>query len=225
MGKIEVIGLGAGDAEQLPLGIYRKLTQSETIIYTRTIDHPVIETLKAEDVRFESFDVMYEEEEQFGAVYERITEALLGYAMESDQTIIYAVPGHPMLAEKTVQLLLEQDAVDVKVAGGQSYLDDLFTSLKIDPIEGFQFADGTSFNRSELDYRHHIIFCQVYDRFIASNVKLALLEDLPPDYEVTIVEAAGSNLEKITVVPLEELDHSMEISNLTSVYIPPVPEY
>ncbi|WP_337020565.1 nucleoside triphosphate pyrophosphohydrolase, partial [Oceanobacillus massiliensis] len=30
---------------------------------------------------------------------------------------------------------------------------------------------------------------------------------------------------KITVVPLEELDHSMEISNLTSVYIPPVPEY
>jgi tetrapyrrole methylase family protein / MazG family protein len=176
-----------------------------------------------EGVRFESFDAMYEEEEQFGAVYNRITETLLKCALDSDDTLIYTVPGHPMLAEKTVQLLLEQNEVEVTVVGGQSYLDDLFTSLKIDPIDGFQFVDGTAFNRSALDYRHHLIFCQVYDRFIASDVKLALLEDLPPDYEVTIVEAAGSKMEKIITIPLEELDHSMEISNLTSVYVPPAP--
>ncbi|WP_067729687.1 bifunctional methyltransferase/pyrophosphohydrolase YabN [Oceanobacillus damuensis] len=224
MNRIEVIGLGAGDVDQLPLGIYKKLTQSNTRIYTRTIDHPVIETLLTEGVRFEAFDAMYEAEEQFGAVYDRIANALIGYAKEHDGTLIYTVPGHPMLAEKTVQLLLDQTEVEVEIAGGQSYLDDLFTSLKIDPIEGFQFADGTSFARSDLDYRHHLIFCQVYDRFVASEVKLALLEDLPPDYVVTIVEAAGSKQEKIVSVPLEELDHSMEISNLTSVYVPPAHE-
>ncbi|WP_087974039.1 nucleoside triphosphate pyrophosphohydrolase [Oceanobacillus rekensis] len=223
MSKIEIIGLGAGDVDQLPLGIYKKLTNTESIIFTRTIDHPVIKTLIEEGIRFESFDAMYEEEEQFGAVYNRITETLLKCALGSDDTLIYTVPGHPMLAEKTVQLLLEQNEVEVTVVGGQSYLDDLFTSLKIDPIDGFQFVDGTAFNRSALDYRHHLIFCQVYDRFIASDVKLALLEDLPADYEVTIVEAAGSKQEKITTIPLEELDHSMEISNLTSVYVPPAP--
>src|SRR5699024_11280517 len=96
-----------------------------------------------------------------------------------------------MLAEKTVQLLQERTDVSVMIGGGQSYLDALFTSLKIDPIDGFQFVDATSFARSQLDYRHHIIFCQVYDRFIASEVKLSLLEDLPADYQVTVVVAAG----------------------------------
>ena len=223
MSKIEIIGLGAGDVNQLPFGIYKKLVHAEMVVYSRTLDHPVIESLQDEGVRFEAFDHMYEEEEQFGAVYERITNALLEQA-KAVETLIYTVPGHPMLAEKTVQLLLEQTEIEVEVMGGQSYLDNLFTSLKIDPIEGFQFVDGTSFTRSQLDYRHHIIFCQVYDRFVASEVKLSLLEDLPPDYEVIIVEAAGSKQESITKVSLEELDHTMEISNLTSVYIPPAPD-
>ena len=223
MSKIEIIGLGAGDVNQLPFGIYKKLVHAEMVVYSRTLDHPVIESLQDEGVRFEAFDHMYEEEEQFGAVYERITNALLEQA-KAVETLIYTVPGHPMLAEKTVQLLLEQTEIEVEVMGGQNYLDNLFTSLKIDPIEGFQFVDGTSFTRSQLDYRHHIIFCKVYDRFVASEVKLSLLEDLPPDYEVIIVEAAGSKQESITKVSLEELDHTMEISNLTSVYIPPAPD-
>src|SRR5699024_6142377 len=112
----------------------------------------------------------------------------------------------------------------VDILGGQSYLDALFTSLTIDPIEGFQFVDGTAFERAELNYRNHLIFCQVYDHFIASEVKLTLLEDLPPSYRITIVEAAGASDEKVRQIPLEELDRMMELSNLTSVYIPPVPE-
>jgi tetrapyrrole methylase family protein/MazG family protein len=221
MGKIEIIGLGAGDIDQLPLGLYKKLTQSASIIYTRTKEHPVIQSLLEEGVTFKSFDHFYEAETKFDQVYERITDTLLENAKRT--SIIYTVPGHPMLAEKTVQLLLEQKDIEVEIAGGQSYLDDLFSTLKIDPIEGFQFVDGTSFDRSQLNYRQHLIFCQLYDRFIASEVKLALLEDLPPDYMVTIVEAAGSHKEAVREVPLVDLDRSMEMSNLTSVYVSPVP--
>lgn len=221
MSKIEIIGLGAGDMDQLSLGIYKKLTNKKGVIYTRTVDHPVIGSLQQEGVTFEAFDHVYEKEEQFTAVYQTIVDTLIEKA--KDASIIYTLPGHPMLAEKTVQLLLEQTEVEVEVAGGQSYLDDLFTALKIDPIDGFQFVDGTSFERSQLDYRHHLLFCQVYDRFIASDVKLTLLEDLPPDYPVTVVEAAGSTLEVIRSIPIDELDHSIEVSNVTSVYVPPVP--
>jgi tetrapyrrole methylase family protein / MazG family protein len=220
--RIEVIGLGAGDLEQLPLGIYRKLTNMEYVVFTRTLDHPVIQSLKEEGLTFSSFDYLYEQEKEFEPVYQEIVRVLLEKAKDSN--VCYTVPGHPMLAERTVQLLLEQDQVDVEIVGGQSYLDALFTSLKVDPIEGFQFVDGTSFTRGQLDYQHHIVFCQVYDRFIASEVKLALLEDLPSDYKVTIIDAAGSDQEKIITVPLEELDHRVEVSNLTSVYIPPAPK-
>jgi tetrapyrrole methylase family protein / MazG family protein len=220
--RIEVIGLGAGEIEQLPLGIYRKLTNMNHVLFTRTLDHPVIQSLSEEGVTFSSFDYLYEREKEFESVYQEIVKVLLETAQDKD--VYYSVPGHPMLAERTVQLLLEQKEVEVAIIGGQSYLDALFTSLKIDPIEGFQFVDGTSFTREQLDYQHHIVFCQVYDRFIASEVKLALLEDLPADYQVTIIDAAGSEKEKMITIPLEELDHRLEISNLTSVYIPPAPK-
>src|SRR5699024_189747 len=78
--------------------------------------------------------------------------------------------------------------------------------------------------RSELNFNNHIVFSQVYDQFVASHVKLTLLEDLPANYEVTVIEAAGSQGEKLTIVPLEDLDRTIEQSNLMSVYIPPVPK-
>lgn len=220
--QIKIIGLGAGDIDQLPLGIYKKLKNAEVKIYVRTVDHPVIQTLIEEGIHFKTFDHYYEQEPQFDRVYERIVERLINEARENP--IIYAVPGHPMLAEQTVHMLLDQTDIPINVIGGHSYLDDLFTSLKIDPINGFQFIDGTSFHRHQLNYEQHLIFCQVYDATIASNVKLILLEDLPPDYEVTIIQAAGSAEEEKQIVPLAELDHSLKLSNLTSVYVPPAPK-
>ncbi|WP_053216942.1 bifunctional methyltransferase/pyrophosphohydrolase YabN [Virgibacillus senegalensis] len=217
--KMEIIGLGAGDINQLPLGIYRKLLNKQEKIYVRTLDHPVIDSLRQEGVSFTSFDEVYEKNQDFSSVYQEIADYLANAAGERD--VIYAVPGHPMLAEKTVQLLLDNDKLDVTVMGGQSYLDALFTALRIDPIDGFQFVDATSFKRNELEYRHHLVFCQVYDAFVASEVKLTLLEDLSPEHPVTIVEAAGSNQEKLVTIPLVELDQSATLSNLTSVYVPP----
>lgn len=224
MAKIEVIGLGAGGVDQLPLGIYKKMTETKEVLFTRTLDHPVVHTLQREGVHFESFDAIYEKEDSFEHVYQQIVSTLLERSKQLG-SIVYTVPGHPMLAERTVQLLLEQKDVKVDILGGQSYLDDMFTALKIDPIEGFQFLDATSFERSHISYRGHTVFCQVYDSFIASDVKLALLEDLPPDFEVTIVEAAGSEQEVLQKLALEDLDRNVELSNLTSVYIPPVPDH
>lgn len=218
--KIEVLGLGAGDLDQLPLGVYRRLIHTEHPVFVRTVDHPVVKELEKEGVVFQSFDRLYEAFDQFEQVYDAIVQELLMAA--EDGEVLYAVPGHPMLAEKTVQLLLAHPDCDVHISGGQSYLDDLFTSLKIDPIDGFQFLDATAFQREDIMYGQHIIFSQVYDAFIASEVKLALLEDLPETFAVTIVEAAGTSQEKLVTVTLEELDRVMEMNNLMSVYVPPV---
>lgn len=219
---IEVIGLGAGDIYQLPLGIYQTLKNKESNIYVRTADHPVMRTLSEEGITFSSFDHVYEQHTKFEHVYDEIVTSLLNYAKE--EPIVYAVPGHPMLAERTVELLLKQTDVQIKIIGGQSYLDDLFTALHIDPIDGFQLIDGTSFSRHQLNYEQHLIFCQVYDQIIASHIKLTLLEDLPPEYEVIVVIAAGSTDEETYTVPLKELDHSLEVGNLTTVYVPPAPK-
>ncbi|MCK2021016.1 nucleoside triphosphate pyrophosphohydrolase [Peribacillus frigoritolerans] len=222
MNEITIIGLGAGDLEQLPLGIYKKLVQTGQC-YVRTADHPVIGDLKREGINFTAFDGIYEKHDQFEDVYEEIAETLLHEA--SNRSVLYAVPGHPMVAEKTVQLLLEKGpalGIAIKLEGGQSFLDPLFQAVRIDPIEGFQLLDGTDLSPDDLHITQHMIIGQVYDAFSASDVKLTLMEKLPDDYEVYIVTAAGSSQEKVTKCALFELDRQMELSNLTSVYVPPV---
>lgn len=67
-----------------------------------------------------------------------------------------------------------------------------------------------------------LIIGQVYDGFIASEVKLTLMELYPYDFEVMLVTAAGSSDEKVERLPLVELDRVAQLSNLTSLYVPAV---
>ncbi|MGE6632316.1 nucleoside triphosphate pyrophosphohydrolase [Bacillus sp. NPDC077027] len=221
-GNITVVGLGAGDMDQLTLGVYKQLKQAKQV-FMRTQDHPLTAELMQEVSSLIFFDEIYEKHDQFESVYEEITETLFAEAKKHD--IIYAVPGHPFVAEKTVQLLVqkqEERGIKIDIVGGQSFLDATFNSLQIDPIDGLQFVDAGDLHPDDLKLTQHILICQVYDQITASNVKLTLMEKLPDDYEVVIVTAAGSKQEQITPVPLFELDRHMSINNLTSVYVPPI---
>ncbi|WP_019244503.1 MULTISPECIES: nucleoside triphosphate pyrophosphohydrolase [Bacillus] len=220
--KIVVMGLGAGNLDQLPFGIYKKL-KSAGMCYTRTIDHPVIQELQQEGMEFISFDNVYEKHDAFAEVYEEIVDTLIKLANEKD--VLYTVPGHPMVAEKTVQLLIEKQlshSYDLSIEGGQSFLDALFQAVKIDPIEGFQLLDGTDLKKDQVQMNQHLIIGQVYDVFTASDVKLTLMEKYPDEFQIALVTAAGSSEEVVKWLPLYELDREAGLSNLTSVYVPPV---
>src|SRR6478609_5905578 len=134
---ITILGLGAGELDQLTMGVYRKIKEADHM-FVRTKEHPVIEELEKEAIKYTAFDNVYEAHDTFEIVYETIANTLLEQAKGAE--IIYAVPGHPLVAERTVQLLLqkgETKQIEVRIEGGQSFLDPMFASLKIDPIEGF----------------------------------------------------------------------------------------
>ncbi|WP_301109241.1 nucleoside triphosphate pyrophosphohydrolase [Sporosarcina sp.] len=224
MKKITVIGLGAGDLDQLSLGTYRLLKKADHLVI-RTEEHPVVSELRAEGLQMESFDAIYEANESFDMVYQTIVEKLL--EMSANHPITYAVPGHPLVAERTVQLLIEKEQageIELQIAGGSSFLDPIFTALRIDPIEGFQLLDGTDLKRDDIRMDQHVLVGQVYDSFVASDVKLSLMEKYPDEHMVTIVTAAGSADEKLTAVPLFELDRAVTLNNLTTIYVPPLAE-
>ena len=224
MNTITVLGLGAGDLEQLPLGVYKKLKSADRL-FVRTAEHPVLTELAAEGIAYESFDDVYEKHDSFEMVYREIVDTLI--AQVEDGPLYYAVPGHPLVAEQTVQWLVEAEEngqIQLDIVGGQSFLDPIFNALRIDPIEGFQLLDGTMFKRDDIQMSQHVLIAQVYDAYSASDVKLTLMEKYPEDYPVTIVTAAGSTEELLRTVPLYELDRAAEINNLTTVYIPPVEE-
>ncbi|WP_134685251.1 bifunctional methyltransferase/pyrophosphohydrolase YabN [Brevibacillus migulae] len=223
---IHIVGLGAGTLEQLPYGIFKTL-KNASHLYLRTKEHPVVTELVQEGIAFASFDAIYEKHGDFSSVYEEITANLLNAAKEQG-AIVYAVPGHPLVAERTVQLLLAQgeaNGVAITIGGGQSFLDPVFARLQIDPIEGFALLDATALSTQQINPSLHTIIAQVYDQLTASDLKLTLMEVFPDDYMVTVATAVGAGeLERIESVALYELDRVDHLGNLTVVYVPPTQE-
>ncbi|WP_028777602.1 nucleoside triphosphate pyrophosphohydrolase [Shimazuella kribbensis] len=225
--KITVVGLGYGNEDSLSIGTW-KILQSGDPILLRTEDHPISPWLGKQGIEFSTFDHIYERHDKFDSVYRQIADELLQLSEEHNH-IIYAVPGHPMVAERTVQLLLQEGpaaSVKIDIQGGGSFLDIAFARLGIDPVEGFQLLDGTDLTEGYvLVPNQHILIGQVYSSLVASDVKLTLMQVYPDDYEVVLADALGvTGKEKIIRVPLYELDRQNCFTNLTSVYVPPARE-
>src|SRR5438874_8898127 len=96
---ITLVGLGPGRRDSLTLGAYEAL-KSAGRLFLRTDRHPVVEELRAEGLAFTALDALYEEAADFDAVYARLAETVLEAARCGD--ITYAVPGHPLLGERSV---------------------------------------------------------------------------------------------------------------------------
>ncbi|MGG6312059.1 nucleoside triphosphate pyrophosphohydrolase [Paenibacillus macerans] len=223
--SITVVGLGSGDPDRLTLGSMKRL-QGAKERYVRTKDHPVVAWLEETGVGFASFDEVYEAKDDFPAVYEEIAARLLVRARAGleGQTIVYAVPGHPMVAEASVKLLRErcpEQGIALDIVGGESFLDEAFVRLGFDPIEGFALLDATALSGGAIDPRRHTLIGQVYDQLTASEVKLGLMEIFPDDYPVVVGHALGvAGQERIQRIPLFELDRIQGYGNLSLVYVP-----
>ena len=220
---ITVVGLGPGAKEHLTLACWELLQQQGSRIFLRTEIHPVVPWLVEKGVLFQTFDHFYEEATDFSQVYQRIVDALLEVA--SSRSLVYAVPGHPLVAEASVELLLSKAAeagLTVHVVPSVSFLDVLSVALNIDPANGLHVLDGLQLDTQRPAPDVGNIVTQVYSRMIASDVKLSLSEYYPDEHLIKVVKAAGvSGEERIEEIPLYELDRLEWIDHLTSIYIPP----
>jgi tetrapyrrole methylase family protein/MazG family protein len=204
---LTVVGLGSGNPDRLTLGIIKKL-QAAATVYVRTAEHPVMAALAELEIASRSFDGLYESLDSFPEVYEAITSKLIEAALAAPQgaDIVYAVPGHPMVAESAVSQLRQrcpEAGIELQILGGESFLDEAFVRLGFDPIEGFQLLDASGIRSSQLQPELHTLIGQVYDSFTASETKLCLMELYPPEYEVIVGHALGVEKEESIVrVPL-----------------------
>ena len=219
---LKIMGLGPGAYEALTIGALKELKNNKNI-YFRTEKHPTVDFLKDEGIKFESYDHAYEKYDSFDDVYKYIAEDLIT-KIKDDEDLIYAVPGHPLVAEKSVVNLIElckENNIQYEVLPAVSFVDAMMEALQVDPIEGVKIIDAFDMKNQILDKRIGTIITQVYNKFIASEVKLRLLEGYEDDTEIIFVRAAGvEGLESIRKIPLYELDWQEDIDYLTSIYIP-----
>ncbi|OHW61760.1 nucleoside triphosphate pyrophosphohydrolase/pyrophosphatase MazG [Andreesenia angusta] len=224
MNKIVVIGLGPGAEDALTLGAAKNLREKRKT-YLRTEKHPTVSYLKREEIEYETYDKVYDSKEEFEDVYSSIVEDLIE---QSDKygTINYCVPGHPLIAEKTVELLLgaeKEERVELEIVEGLSFIEPVILSMQSDPVEGLKIIDGLDLKNQKVDISVDNLVTQVYNQTKASELKLELSEIYGDEYEVYIIKAAGvPGEEKKIKVPVYELDRLGWIDYLTSIYIPKV---
>jgi tetrapyrrole methylase family protein/MazG family protein len=202
MGKIEVIGLGPGDPSLLTAAARGLLTAGRRVIL-RTRHHPTVAMLDAAHA-FEDCDDLYRAGVSFDEVYRAIAMRVLTAAADGD--VVYAVPGHPLIAEQSVVLLLDAAAargIAVQVHPAVSYVDVAAVALHRD-LGDVQLCDALDLR---IDAQKPALISQVYDRDGAADLKLRLLDIYPPEHTVTLLHALGGPEERAAEMPLAELDH------------------
>jgi tetrapyrrole methylase family protein/MazG family protein len=255
-GEIYVVGLGPGDPLELPalnLGMMRHRT-----VYLRTGRHPVVPFLEREGIRLQPLDDFYERWPSFDEVYREMACWLIDAACGSREPVVFAVPGHPLVGETVVSLLMAQTAargVRVRLWPAPSFLDAVIGSLRLDPAQGLVITESFQLcARHDADYHAHqglkphgalkapssdesssagqavpfsvpagagVLVAQVYNRALASEVKLTLMEQFPDDHPLIVIYSAGvRGQERQRRIPLYDLDRLDDLDHLTSVYVP-----
>jgi tetrapyrrole methylase family protein/MazG family protein len=223
--EIVIVGLGPGAPELLTREAWDVIGAAEEL-WLRTVHHPTVEALPVGPAR-RSFDVRYESAEDFSEVYLAIAEEVLRLGRRP-QGVIYAVPGHPMVGEATVQRILteaREQGLPVRIVEGLSFVEPTLTLLGLDALEGVQVCDAI-----ELAGRYHpllnpdapALIGQIYSQPLASDLKLTLMNQYPDEHPVALVHAAGTPEAQVADLPLYEIDRR-DVAHLTTLYVPSLP--
>ena len=107
----------------------------------------MVQMLDTNEIPYETFDENYLSHETFETCVRIDRRGSHSIRQKQSSEVIYAVPGHPMVAEYTVQLLKQRcpsEGISLQIIGGESFLDQAFLRFGFDPIDGFQLLDATS---------------------------------------------------------------------------------
>src|SRR5262249_12520746 len=135
--------LGPGDAALLTRAAW-ELIQSTRVLYLRTAAHPSVAALPP-SIELRAFDGLYKADDDFNTVSERVAAELVERALQGEE-VVYAVPGHPLVAEATTRRLLalaRKRGIPTRLVPGLSFVEPVCAALELDPLEhGLQLIDA-----------------------------------------------------------------------------------
>ena len=214
MGTITVVGLGPADETLLTVQT-RAAVETAPRRFLRTRRHPATRVMPDAV----SFDDEYERGDTYEAVYESIVERLILEAAKGD--LLYAVPGSPLVLERTVELLRQAAAagrVRVEILAAMSFLDLAWSRLGVDPVSvGARLIDGQDFASAAAGQTGPLLVAHCHGRGVLSEIKLSAEEG--PD-SVVVLQRLGLPDEAVYEVAWDELDRRVEADHLSSLWIP-----
>lgn len=220
---ITIIGLGPGDPMLLSRQAWDVLNSAQEV-FLRTQMHPTVNGFP-QGLRVHSFDHFYEQDITFEEVYEKIVDSIISLGQRKSG-VIYAVPGHPLIAEATSPEIIRranEAGIPVEVVEGLSFVESTFNLLELDPFPQTSLIDGL-----ELAIAHHppfppsapVLIAQVYSQTVASEVKLTLMTVYPDDHQVKLVNNSGTAEAYVETIDLYKIDRNNNLGLQTAIYIP-----
>jgi tetrapyrrole methylase family protein/MazG family protein len=210
-----VVGLGPGDIGLIS-GAAVDAIAAIPARYVRTVRHPSALAVQPAT----SFDDVYERAETLDDVYQIVVEDLVASAGAHGE-VLYAVPGSPGVAERTVELLRRDPRVDVTVIPAMSFLDLAWDRLAVDPVAaGVRLIDGHRFAEEAAGHPGPFLVAQCDTPTVLSGIKLAA-EDGPA---VMLLQRLGLPDEVVVQCDWVDLDRTVEPDHLTSLWIPHLAE-
>ena len=212
--RVTVVGLGPAGPEYVTAHTQVEIARVAHR-YLRTSRHPSA-SLVPDAV---TFDEVYEAADTFADVYAEITDRLVAAAHEHGE-VLYAVPGSPLVLERTVRSLGADERIECVVHPAMSFLDVIYARLGVDPVEaGLTLVDGHEFATGAAGLSGPLLVAHTHANWVLSDIKLAV-ENASGDEPVIILQRLGSPDELITHTTWAELDRTVEADHLTSIYIP-----
>ncbi len=204
---VRVVGLGPADRGLVTDDAWRLITSSP-VVRLRTRRHPAASTLDA----IASYDEWYDTAESFDELYRAIADDLARLAAEAGE-VVYAVPGSPVVAERTVELLYERP-VRVICEPAVSVIDVACGALGQDPMAvGLRVVDALG-STEPLAGPGPLLVLQTY----SAPVLASLADRLAPDTPVTVLHHLGLADQVIEVRAARELA-GFAADHLTSLWV------
>jgi tetrapyrrole methylase family protein/MazG family protein len=210
---VVVVGLGPAGPELMAAAAAAAIERVAPR-YVRTMRHPSAPVVGEAT----TFDPVYDAAPSLDDVYADIVETLVVAARNHGQ-VLYAVPGSPLVAERSVALLRQDTRVHTSLVPSLSFLDLAWARLGVDPVaSGVRLVDGRRFAVHAAGERGPLMVAQCDTKAVLSDIKVAVDGPSPPD--VTVLHHLGLPDETVRAVPWDDLDRQVEPDHLTSLYIP-----
>ncbi len=212
MPRVVIVGLGPAGPDLLTVAAVNALA-AVPVRFVRTTRHPAASAV-AHGI---SCDDLYRSADRIESVYDAIVERVVAGAIEHG-TVAYAVPGSPMVAEHTVELLLADERVSCSIIPALSFLDLAWVRLGIDPFAaGARIVDGHRFAIEAAGERGPLLVGQCDSVDVLSDIKLSVID--APEAKVTVLQGLGTADERIIEVAWDDLDRAIVPDHLTSLWI------
>lgn len=212
---INIIGLGATDEYGITLQAL-EFIKDKNPNYLRTEKVDAIKKFNEIGIEYSTFDYLYESEDTFEDVYNKIVETLINESKQRE--INYFVPGTPLIAERTVLKLIES-RVEINLVAGVSFIEHILNAVKRDPSNGFMLLDADDFSAFNINTKLDIAITQVYNMRTAVDLKLALSEIYGDEYQVYFIKNAGLSDEVVEKISVYEMDR-MQYNHQCVIYVP-----